>query len=713
MKKVIRLFSLLLAVILLLSVTVSADSFSERTTQPYTYWLGNKTKTLTYVKAIYDFEAEINGYDLGYAEFSKPTDTYYSNDGLLYILEEGVSRLSVIDKEYKLVRSYTSFTDDKGEVYEFIGAQGVFVSKDNLIYIADTQNARILVADTSGKIRSVFEKPESSLIPDDFIYTPTKVTVDNKGYMYVISIGSVYGALSFDDNGEFIGFYGANTVKATLSSVFENIWSNFFATEEQLSGKAQKIPYQFSDIYIDNEDFVYTVTGTTDLNDTSATGQIRCLSPKSKNILTVKDSNKYSNTDSFNFGDEEIATLSIGVGNRLQNFSSVAVDDDGYIYALDSTYGRIYVYDSECNLLCAFGGGAGEGTQEGTFITANSIEVSEDKIFVTDTTRSSVTVFSINEYGKLLKNADNLYIAGDYTGAKELWQEINKIDPNCQLAYHGLARAYLIEKDYENAFYYAKEGLDYSSYNQAFSYVRNERLKGYFIPAMIILAVVIAVLVVFLIYKKKRNIKIKINDKLKTLLNCVIHPFEFANGVKYRGQGSMLLGGVVLIAWFIFRVLGDTAGGFLFSSFDELNYNSFYTLLGSVGLILLWVICYWAVAVLFSGKCRLKEVFIVSTYAILPQVINSIFYLIASNVLVMEEATVITAFSVVMLILSAIIISIGLMIASDYSFFKFIGVTIVAVFGMCVVIFVVLMVLSLDQQLFSFVSGIYKEVSYR
>jgi hypothetical protein len=59
--------------------------------------------------------------------------------------------------------------------------------------------------------------PDSPLIPEGFKYRPVKVVADSRGYVYILSEGSYYGALLYapatsGTAKEFIGFYGANTV---------------------------------------------------------------------------------------------------------------------------------------------------------------------------------------------------------------------------------------------------------------------------------------------------------------------------------------------------------------------------------------------------------------------------------------------------------------------------------------------------------------------
>lgn len=709
-KRLLAMTVAVLAIMLVFSFPTSAFSESGVPTDSYTYWLGYKEKKLVYSRPIFEYERTVDSKALGYNTFTKPTDVFCSNNTVL-ILEEG-SRISVLNNDGQLIKTIEQFIDGSGVIYKFEGAKGVFLSEDNEIFVADTANSRILKGDINGNLKAVLEKPVSNLIPEEFIYSPVKIDVDKKGFTYVVSSSSTYGALLFDPDGTFIGFYGANTVKASITSFFTTLWSKFFASDEQLSAQVQKIPYVFTDLCVDESDMVYTVTGVT-ADSAEETAQIRCLNPKGSNILTVKDSGKYSNTSDFNFGDVDIADQRLGTGKRLQNFSSIDVDKDGFIYALDDTYGRIFVYDAETNLLSAFGGGNGNGNQKGTFVQANAVAVSDDKVYVSDYGAGTVTVFKINDYGKLLKKADLTYLSGDYEASEPLWESVNSYDPNCQVAYHGLAKVNLVKGDYDKALYYSKQGLDYSSYNQAFTYVRNEKLKAAFKPILVVALFIIVAVAAFIILKKKFGWKYSIHPKIKVALNSYIHPFESANAIKYKKQGSAVIAVAILVVYYIFEVLGKMHGGFLYSRVDMQNFNAIYTLIGSVGVILLWTICYWAVAVLFSGKCKLKEVFIISAYAMIPQIFNGIFYLICSNILLLEEGTAITVVSVIAMMLSGIVISIGCMVASEYGFFKFLGVTLIAVFAIIIVIFVIFMVLTLDQQLFSFVQSIFKEIIYR
>ena len=163
------------------------------------------------------------------------------------------------------------------------------------------------------------------------------------------------------------------------------------------------------------------------------TGQIKKLNPGGgSNVL---------NSDDVNFVDEGVNTT-FDPGQMLkQDIGGVAVDNEGFMYCLDTTYGRVFLYDQECRLLTTFGGGMGTGEQAGTFKAANAIALRGSEVLVCDGIQNTVTVFQSTPYGALLRDTRALTLSGKYQEAKADWEEILRQDSNCQLAKSGHARA--------------------------------------------------------------------------------------------------------------------------------------------------------------------------------------------------------------------------------------------------------------------------------
>ena len=180
---------------------------SERTYDTHTYWETTTGFEAVYAKPLYELNTVLDYTDMGVDAFSVLTDVAVGKDNSVYILDSGNSRIVKLSPNYTTDREFIDFGGES-----FNGAQGIFISDEQLIYIADTENARVLVGNLQGSLVNVLKLPESELIPDDFVYRPIKIAVDTEGYTYVLSDGSYYGAILYSPNGEFLGFFGANTV---------------------------------------------------------------------------------------------------------------------------------------------------------------------------------------------------------------------------------------------------------------------------------------------------------------------------------------------------------------------------------------------------------------------------------------------------------------------------------------------------------------------
>src|SRR5690606_21040535 len=116
--------------------------------------------------------------------------------------------------------------------------EGVFVDDEGNIYVADTGSRRVALFDKNGRFIREFLTPASHLIPNTFVYIPSKVVVDPRGYMYIATKGGYQGLMTLDPDGHFAGFFGANKVKFDW---LESIKRKFY-TEEQLKQEQTRLP---------------------------------------------------------------------------------------------------------------------------------------------------------------------------------------------------------------------------------------------------------------------------------------------------------------------------------------------------------------------------------------------------------------------------------------------------------------------------------------
>lgn len=715
-RKACLLVMLMVLMAAILITPASAATLQNEAYDTYTYWSAPGGQYPTSTAPMYEYKDTITAADLGLTSFSTPSDVFVDKNNRMYLTDKGNGRVVIINPDYTL-NSVIQNIVYNGETLDMTGCSATFVTDNGDIYIADTENGRVIVLTAAKTVKAILTLPEDDVIPANFEYKPEKIAVDSNGYIYVLSNGSYYGAVLYKPDYTFSSFYGANTVTGSILDVFDRIIDMLFVSDEQKEAQDTTLPFCFTDIAIDEVDFVYTATAPSTKNSNDS-GQLKKLSPGGTNVLKNKTTSTVESAESFDFGDGRGMKYAAGtqyMAWRISYICSMDVDSMGYMYGLCQTYGHIFVYDQECNRLSVFGGGLSNGTQKGTFMKPVNIQVNDNtnEVLVVDELANSITIFKETEYGALVKKAQQLTNNGDYVEAKEYWNEAIKFDRNLQLAYRGLARAALIEENYEEALEYAKLGFDQDTYSSAFGFVRNDYLTENFVWIFLLAIAVIVGIIVLFVYLKKKEKKLINNPKLAAMFSSVVHPFEGSKLIRYYDQGSAALATGVLVVYFIVSIINEMYTGFMYNMLDKGAYSAGFTVLRTVGIVLLWTVVNWGLTTLFQGKGTMKHVYIVTCYSLIPLIIQAVLNTMLSNVLTPEEALVMSAISVVCIALAAIMLCVGIMTVHEFGFFKFLIMTAVIILGMLICVFVIMMAFVLIQQLFTFMGTLANEVTYR
>ncbi|MBD5460867.1 MAG: hypothetical protein HDR26_08025 [Lachnospiraceae bacterium] len=413
----------------------------------------------------YVAEADYNGLQLGVGAFSSPTDLYVSKEGKIYIVDAGNDRIVVLNREYEADRGIDSFHMN-GEAVSIKGVTGIFVHTDGLLYLADKTGGRILVSDEKGEIVRCITRPDSALLEESSTTTflPRKVLVDSRDIIYMLSENSTQGAYMIDAGGSFLGFYGRNEVQLTFRRLYE-LTLRRFASEEQRSRMQNFIPVEFTNFDIDDEGFIYTVTAYSDspANDE----MVKKLNPLGNNIYTGQW---------MTWGDMPEVTGSKTTYNT--SYTDIAVDEDGFAFALDSYSGRIFWFDNVGCQQAIFGG---SGAYLGAFTSPVAIDLLDGNVLVLDGVKNNLTVFEPTYFGGLIKEAYLLLNDGFYGESRELFEEIVRMDSNYDWAYAGLGRACYEEGDWEMAkIYFEKSGISTEYYSEVKGEMRNRNMKEHF-----------------------------------------------------------------------------------------------------------------------------------------------------------------------------------------------------------------------------------------
>lgn len=691
-----RFFALAVAISFVINLAPAV--YAENPYESYTYWSDvDSTGKAVYNRPMYNVGFALDATFLGINDFTKINDVCTDSNGNVYILDSE-SRIVILNSDYKAVGEIGIINGTES----YNGAKSIYVSADNTIYICDTEGHRILHITREGILLDTIVLPDSPLIPDNFDFRPTRVVVDTYGHLYALSDGSFYGALLYAPDKSFLGFYGANVVTTSISDVLTNIKNRVLPNNVKKGNTAQRLPYVFVGIDIDKEGFVYTCNGFT--KNYSNSGQIRKLSPGTgSNILA---------STGVNFADSKVNRTFKNGAMAKQDILDIAVDSNGFIYGLESAFGKVFMYDDNCRTLTVFGGGMGQGSQLGNFVTVSGLALNKDggEVLISDSATNKITVFELTDYGKLVKGLVSLTLEGNYLEAKSGWEEVLKLDNNFQPALSGLARAYLSEGDYSTAMKLAKKGYDRETYGLAFEYARKDFIDNNFMVLFIALITVIIAAIAFLVISTKKRLVLIKNKQLNLMFSTMIHPTVTFTDVKEKKLGSIPLCIATIAIFYVATILQTLAGGFLFSNYNAASFNSLWVLVRSVGLVVLWVAADWMVCTLMGGKGKLREIVIVTCYSLWPLIFGKFIHILLTNVLLPTEAGFLSILDTIALLYFLLLLIIGLLRIHDFSMTRLVATSALAIVGIAAIVFLIIMITILIQQFYGFILTVASEI---
>lgn len=192
-----------------------------------------------------------------------------------------------------------------------------------------------------------------------------------------------------------------------------------------------------------------------------------------------------------------------------------------------------------------------------------------------------------------------------------------------------------------------------------------------------------------------------------------LHPIETFNDLKYEGKSSMIIANAMAILFFIVRLLQQTATGYLFMPGGNDDVSLFTVFAISIGALLIFTICNWSTSTLVDGEGSMGDIWIALTYSLLPYILFTSLNIMLSYVFTTTEATFYNFFSFFGLAWTVILIFLGLMVVHQYTVTK----TVFSVFATLLIIvcfvFLLLLFVSIYQQIYSFVMNIIREIIVR
>jgi len=571
---------------------------------------------------------------------STPEDICIDEDGFIYVADKDNNRIVKFDSEGILKKQFGITKEEKSILSS---PEGVYVDSDGLIYVADTGNQRVVVFNQNNEVVNTIEKPDDVRIKD-ILFSPIKLTVDARGYIFVAIKGGNEGLLILSPDGKFHGFFGRNTTELSLSEKIKRI----FYTKEQIATNNNSRAVTISSVVAGKDGYIYTCT------QNMKKGQIKKFNANGEDLFDNKDF------------QVKIPSRITNGETKTSSIASIAVDNNDIIYAVDQNNGAVIIYGGQGQTLSIFGSKLSSSEQRvGVFGLINGIAVAPDgTLYVLDKQYNGIHVFRPTKLFTKILQAITMYNDGLYKEASSLWQEILNANSNYYLAHLGLGKAAYVSKDWPQAMEQMKIAMDQNSYSEAYWQYRSMWIQKNITTCLICILLIIVLyrLTVklfkfspikwinqktkLLCYKVSKPVYARIpvlkvrRDEVVYAFNTFKHPVDtFYNAVR-RGKGSIWSAIIIFAIYVIVKFTSIACTSFSFNKYGLFGFDPVNAMIQYIAPILLWVLGVYLVGAITKGQGTLKAVFITSMYCLIPQIVLSLLIALISNVLTRAELSI-------------------------------------------------------------------------
>ena len=194
--------------------------------------------------------------------------------------------------------------------------------------------------------------------------------------------------------------------------------------------------------------------------------------------------------------------------------------------------------------------------------------------------------------------------------------------------------------------------------------------------------------------------------------HAVTHPMEGFEDMRWKKAGSMKIATAIVLLWFIASIFWNRLYGFQFYAPNDKMFNVIPFIVRTIVIFLTWVVGNWSVCTLLDGEGTMRNIYIYSAYALIPYVASMYIEVLLSHFLIRDEVVFIDAVYYIGLLWSAVLIFSAIKSVHQYSIIKTIAAILLTIAAMAVMLFLLVLLLSLFQQVYVFFYSICTEIPF-
>lgn len=608
-----------------------------------------------------------------------PDDLFIDENNMLYIADTGNKRIVKYDIDGGKVAAVL-------EHEAFSSPSGIYVTEEGRLYVADPGARAVLIFDADFQLLETIGKPNAPIFADTN-YEPKRVGVDGGGSMYIISEGVYSGVIQLAHTGEFLGYFAVNDANLTFSQRLQRL----LFTRAQLANLIDANPAVFTNVFVDRDGVVYTATSGINFNG---------MKKHSTNGGNMFKSDVWSN----------------------DTLTDLYVDSNGLIYTC-GTEGYIEVYSRNGELIFEFGSYVTTSDVAGLFTRLSSIAVDRDgRIWGLDGNKGYLQSFKPTEYAQTVYYAMNLYEQGRYEEAMVQWNEVLRLNQMSTLAHNGVGKAYLHAEEYELALEHFEVANNKTFYSEAFWEVRNSWLQdnlGWMI---------ITILALFILWKlanlldregRIEDIQDAISGKLNRtpIIKDILYAFQTARHpmnnyyeIRKNRQGSVAAATVIYALFFIVFMAYQTSKGFIYQTVSVEDMDIGAIVLGFFLMLGLFIICNYLETSIHDGNGTFRQIYLVPAYGLMPLIVALLLVTVASYGLTYNESFLLTVILMVGIVWSVAAIFVGLQTIHQYEFGDAVRSLIITIVFMIIAAVIGIILSIMWDSLYRFIISVGKEL---